>query len=92
MKTKRLATKEAATLVTLLRRAISNGQLNLAVAVPYEYFDLKNPGPPAGFDINDTHSGNAVNSTAILVDSANVNRKPEVTVYIPEGEDRKSVV
>lgn len=82
---KKLTNKETDALVTLLRRAIANNQLQLAHAVSHAEFGIENAGE---FQIDDTHSGNTSNSSEWLVDSATDvdTHIPEVCVYVQNDD------
>lgn len=82
---KKLTSTESKTLVVLLRRAIHNGQFQLAHAVPYAEFGLENDGE---FEIDDTHSGCVSCSDKWLVDSAEDadSGEPAVCVYIQNSD------
>lgn len=82
---KALNPTESKALICLLRRAIHNNQFQLAHAVPYAEFGIKNDGE---FEIDDTHSGCAVCSDGWLVDSAeNADTcDPTVCIYIQNDD------
>lgn len=96
---KQLTEIEMETLAALMKRAIANSQVNLAVAVPYADLGLVNDGE---FGIDDTHSGTGASSDSWLVDTAQASgdeptfdeagnegewrayERPELTIYVPQ--------
>lgn len=77
---------------TLMKRAIANSQLNIAVASPYAAGE---DWKADGWTFNDRHDGNAAGSDAWNVEVVDMNgedpetgkeyTRPELTVFVDDG-------
>lgn len=82
---KELNEKEAGQLEELLKRAISNGQLGLHVASPFE--GEGKPWEAFGFDFNDRHDGRSVSGAGWDVETVFMDDEAEhakVSVYVDD--------